>query len=319
MNKLKCAVIGVGYLGKFHAEKYAQLPNIEFVAVCDTDEQRCHEIACQHNIDVVSDYKYLIGKVDAVSIATPTSSHHEIAKFCLENNIHVLLEKPITATISEAQDLINIANKNKLTLQIGHLERFNPVLVTLKQHLSKPLFIESLRLAPYKPRSTDVNVVLDLMIHDIDIIQYLVGKPIEQIHASGAPVLSAKEDIATARIEFSTGCVANVTASRISMKAKRELRIFQHNAYFSGDLNQKTLSILRKGEKEMFPGIPAIDQENFTMQDSDALLDEIKAFISAIINKTAPVVSGEDGMQALKTATQITQIVANNLEKYRGR
>jgi predicted dehydrogenase len=317
MNKIKCAVVGVGYLGKFHAGKYASLPNVEFVAVCDTDEKRCHDIASQHNVEAIINYQDLLGKVDAVSIATPTSSHHAIAKFFLENNMHVLLEKPITATIDEAQELISIANKNKLTLQIGHLERFNPVLTNLKTHLTKPLFIESLRLAPYKPRSTDVNVVLDLMIHDIDIIQYLVGKPIEQIYASGAPVLSTKADIATARIEFTTGCVANVTASRISMQAKRELRIFQHNAYFSGDLNQKTLSILRKSEKEMFPGIPAIDQENFSMQDSDALLDEIKAFISAIIDKSAPIVSGEDGMLALQTATKITQIVRNNLEKYR--
>ena len=317
MNKLKCAVIGVGYLGKFHAEKYATLPNVEFVAVCDTDEKRCREIAYQHNVEAISNYQDLLGKVDAVSIATPTSSHHIIAKFFLENNIHVLLEKPITTTIDEAQELIAIANKNQLTLQIGHLERFNPVLTTLKDRLTRPLFIESLRLAPYKPRSADINVVLDLMIHDIDITQYLVGKPIEHIHASGAPVLSTKADIATARIEFTTGCVANVTASRISMKAKRELRIFQHNSYFSGDLNEKTLVILRKGKKEMFPGIPEIIQEKFPLQDTDALLDEIKAFINAIINNTPPLVSGEDGMLALQTATKITQIVRDNLEKYR--
>jgi predicted dehydrogenase len=319
MNKIKCAVIGVGYLGKFHAEKYANLPNVEFAGVCDTNTERCEEVAVLHATQPIINYEELLGKIDAVSIATPTSTHYAIAKFFLENKVHVLLEKPITTKVEEAKGLIEIADQNKLVLQIGHLERFNPVLVALKNTLDKPLFIESLRLAPFKLRCTDVNVVLDLMIHDIDLVQHLANSPILQVHASGAPVLSDKADIATARIEFASGCVANVTASRISFEAKRQLRIFQNNAYFSGDLNNKTLGIHRKGDNEMFPGIPEIIRENLSLQDSDALRDEIKAFLDAITNQTPPVVSGEDGMRALQTAMQITQIVKDNLTKYHGK
>ncbi|KPJ67300.1 MAG: UDP-N-acetyl-D-glucosamine dehydrogenase [Coxiella sp. DG_40] len=316
MNKIKCAVVGVGYLGKFHAEKYAKLPNAELVAVCDTDEKCCHEIATLHNVNAIKNYQELLGKINAVSIVVPTTCHYSIAKFFLDNNIHVLLEKPITNTVEEANELINIAKMNKLILQIGHLERFNPVLMALKNTLEKPLFIESLRLSPFKLRSIDVNVILDLMIHDIDIVQYLVDSPIKQIHASGAPVLSNKADIANVRIEFMSGCVANVTASRISLKSKRHLRIFQHNAYFSGDLTNKTLGIHRKGNNEMFPGIPEIIRDNLSLQSNDALLEEIKAFLDSITNKTPPLVSGEDGMRALQTATQITQIISSNIEKY---
>jgi len=319
MNRIKCAVIGVGYLGKFHTEKYANLPNAELVAVCDTNEKLCNELGTLYDTTPIVNYEELLGKVDAVSIATPTSTHYAIAKFFLENKIHVLLEKPITTEVEEANELIEIADRNKLVLQIGHLERFNPVLVALKNTLEKPLFIESLRLAPFKLRCIDVNVVLDLMIHDIDLVQHLANSPIEQIHASGAPVLSDKADIATARIEFASGCVANVTASRISFEAKRQLRIFQHNAYFSGNLNNKTLGIHRKGDNEMFPGIPEIIRENLSLQDNDALQDEIKAFLDAITNNTPPLVSGEDGMRALQTAMRITQIVKDNLKKYHGK
>lgn len=318
MNKIKCAVVGVGYLGKFHAEKYAKLPNTELVAVCDTDEKRCHEIATLFNVNAIKNYNELLGKIDAVSIAAPTTYHYSIAKFFLDNNIHTLLEKPMTNSVEEANELISIAKTNKLILQIGHLERFNPVLMALKNTLQKPLFIESLRLAPFKLRSIDVNVILDLMIHDIDIVQYLVDSPIKQIHASGAPVLSDKADIANVRIEFMSGCVANVTASRISLKPKRQLRVFQHNAYFSGDLINRTLGIHRKGDNEMFPGIPEIIRENLSLQDRDALLDEIKAFIDSINNQTPPQVSGEDGMRALQTAIKITEIISSNIEKYRG-
>lgn len=314
MNKIRCAVIGVGYLGKFHADKYAALENAQLVAVSDADPERCREIAQLHNVAAITDYKELLGKVDAVSIAVPTSKHHTVAKFFLENKIQVLLEKPITTTVAEAEELIKLAKAHNLVLQIGHLERFNPVLVALQDVLHTPLFIESLRIAPFKLRAIDVNVVLDLMIHDIDIIQHLVGSPIKDIRASGAPVLSKKLDIANARIEFENGCVANVTSSRVSFKPKRQLRIFQHDAYFSGDLHNKTLSIHRKGKNEMFPGIPEIVRENLALEDSDALLAEIKAFLAAITNKTAPLVSGADGLMALHTATRITDIVKANLE-----
>ncbi len=317
MSKIKCAVVGVGYLGKFHADKYAGLENAELVAVSDTDPEHCQAIAQKHDVEPIANYEDLIGKVDAVSIVVPTSAHYQVAKKFLEHNVHVLLEKPITTTVEEAQELIDIAKQNKLTFQIGHLERFNPALIALQDVLHTPLFIESLRIAPFNLRAIDVNVVLDLMIHDIDIIQNLVKSPIKQINASGAPVLSKKIDLANARIEFENGCVANVTASRVSFKPKRQLRIFQHDAYFSGDLHNRTLSIHRKGKNEMFPGIPEIVHENLALPEKDALLEEIKSFLDAITNKTPPLVSGEDGLMALQTATTITDIVQSNMETLR--
>jgi predicted dehydrogenase len=315
MPKIKYAVIGVGFLGKFHAEKFAQLPNAELIAVCDTNFERAQEIATLHNTKAYNNYHSLLGEVDAVSIVASTAAHYEIAKTFLMHNTHVLVEKPITTTIAEADELIALAKKNNLVLQVGHLERFNPVLLKFKALLQKPLFIESLRIAPFKLRGTDVNVILDLMIHDIDIIQNLVKSPIVAIHANGAPVLSNKIDIANARIEFATGCIANFTASRISIKPKRLLRVFQHNAYLAGDLDNKVLSIHRKGSHELFPGIPEIVHEELILDKGDALLDEIAAFLTSIINGTPPIISGEDGKLALETAINITQICQNNLAK----
>jgi len=309
MPKLRCAVIGVGYLGKFHAEKYAALENAELVAVCDIDSQRCQEVAQSVGAEAVSDYHELASKVDAVSIVVPTSLHHEVAATFLKHGVHVLLEKPITRTLEEAEDLINIAKEKKCVLQIGHLERFNPALKALDKILDGPRFIESHRLSPFKPRNNDVNVVLDLMIHDIDIIQTIVNSPITSISANGIPVLSKFTDIANARIEFENNCVANVTASRVSAKVERKLRMFQHDAYIVVDMHNKQLSVHRKGTKEMFPGIPEIIREEQAFESGDALRDEIVAFIDSIQNNKPPVVSGEDGKLALKTATEITRIV----------
>lgn len=314
MKTIRTAVIGVGYLGKFHAEKFALLPNSELVAVCDINVERCNEIARKHNVQALYNYEDLLGKIDAVSIAVPTSLHFRIAKFFLENGIHVLLEKPITSTVEEAEALIAITQQKNVVFQIGHLERFNSVLIALDTVLDNPRFIESIRLAPFKPRVTDVNVVLDLMIHDIDIIQRLVGSPIIKIHANGASVLSTDIDIANVRLQFENGCVANVTASRVSFKVERKLRIFQHDAFISLDLHNKKLAIHRKGISEMFPGIPEIISEEQAYEQGDALLDEISAFLHAIYTETPPVVSGEDGKRALATAVEITRIVMKQLE-----
>lgn len=317
MKKIKCAVIGVGYLGRYHAEKYASLPNSSLVAVCDIDAKRGSEIAQKNGVTSTTDFQSLIGKVDAVSIATPTQSHYKIAKVFLENGVHVLLEKPITTTVAEAEDLIALAKKNKLVLQIGHLERFNTVVNALEKYLDKPRFIECIRLAPFKLRSIDVNVVLDLMIHDIDLIQYLVGSPIKKIHANGACVLSNQIDIANARIQFENHCVANVTASRVSLKQERRLRVFQPETYISLDLQQKQLSIHRKGTNEMFPGIPDIICEEHAFEQGDALRDEIIAFLNSINHKKSPVVSGTDGKMALATAIQITDIVKKQMKFFK--
>lgn len=316
MTKLRTAVIGTGYLGKFHAEKFKQLPHSKLVAVCDVDFEKCSEIAQSHQVDAVHDYRSLIGLVDAVSIAAPTALHHEIGLFFLNHGVHVLVEKPITRSITEADELIQAAKTHKVVLQVGHLERFNKVIKVVEPLLANPRFIESLRLAPFKLRGTDVNVVLDLMIHDIDIIQSIVKSKIRHIAANGASVLSSCIDIANARIEFINGCVANVTASRVSLKLERKLRIFQHDTYIGMDLDKKKISIHRKSHEEMFPGIPGIHSEEKIFEQTDALKDQIEDFLHCIIHHKKPLVSGEDGKRALATAIEITEIVHRSNELY---
>ena len=316
MKKIRSAVIGVGYLGKFHAEKFALLPQSELVAVCDTDYERCKKIAAQFNTDACADYKLLIDKVDAVSVVVPTPRHHEVARFFLERGVHVLVEKPIATTIEQADDLIACAKANNVKLQVGHLERFNNAVKAVEPSLSNPRFIESLRVAPFKLRGSDVNVVLDLMIHDIDIIQSIVKSEIHHITANGASVLSPYIDIANARIEFANGCVANVTASRVSLKLERRLHIFQHDSYIAMDLDYKKIAVHRKGTQEMYPGIPEITREIHSFDKGDALKDQINAFLNAIVNNCPPVVSGEDGKRALATALEITLIVRRSNEQH---
>ncbi len=309
MSKLKTAVIGVGYLGKFHAEKYAALDNCKLVAVVDTNEEVAREIADKHGVKALTDYKSLLGKVDAVSIAAPTTLHHNIARDFLEHGAHVLIEKPITTTVDEADDLIELALSNDLLIQVGHLERFNAAIMDLDDTLDTPTFIESHRLAPFNPRATDVNVVLDLMIHDIDIILDIVDSDIKDMRVSGTPVLTASTDIANARLEFENGCVANVTASRVSAKTERKMRIFQHNAYISIDFHNRVLNVYKKGDKEMHPGIPEIVSEESTYENNDALNLEIIAFLDSIQNGTPVIVSGEDGRRALDTAIRISSLL----------
>jgi len=312
MPRLKTAVIGVGYLGKFHAQKYAQLENSELIAVCDANLQVAETIASEYKLSVVTDYHDLLGKVDAVSIVVPTQRHYEVAKAFLESGTHVLLEKPITSTVEQAQELVNIANSRKLVFQIGHLERFNPAVMALDNVLQTPQFIESHRIAPFNPRGADVNVILDLMIHDIEIIQNFVQSPIKDVFANGVPVLSNDTDVANARIVFENGCVANVTASRISMKSERKMRIFQHDTYIAIDFHNKKLGIYSKGDGEMFPGVAEIESHEQAFEQGDALYEEIKAFLESITENKPPVVSGQDGLEALKTAHHISALLARN-------
>ncbi len=312
MPKLKTAVVGVGYLGKFHAQKYAQLADSELVAVCDSNTEVAQAIADEHGVEVYTDYNDLIGKVDAVSIVVPTQKHYEVAKVFLDNGVHVLLEKPITSTVEQAQELVQIADRNKLVFQIGHLERFNPAVMALDDVLKEAQFIESHRIAPFNPRGADVNVILDLMIHDIDIILDFVRSPVKSIQANGVPVLSNDIDVANARIQFENGCVANVTASRVSMKSERKMRIFQPDAYITIDFQNKKLGVHRKGKGEMFPGIAEIDSLEREFEQGDALLAESAAFIKSINEQSRPVVSGEDGMRALETAFEITRLLGKH-------
>ncbi|MDD3517237.1 MAG: Gfo/Idh/MocA family oxidoreductase [Chromatiales bacterium] len=320
MSPVRCAVVGVGYLGRFHAQKYAALPNAELIAVADSNPQNAARVAGECGCLAVTDYRELLGKVEAVSIAVPTTLHHEVARAFLEQGTHVLLEKPITTTVEEAVELNRIAHERGAILQVGHLERFNAALLDIGRVLSEPLFIESHRLAPFKPRATDVNVVLDLMIHDIDIILDLVKSRVSNIAASGARILSDAIDIANARIEFENGCVANVTSSRVSLKSERKMRIFQHNAYISIDFQNRGLAIHRIGDKEMFPGIPEITSEESFFEEADALKAEIVAFLDSIQNGSPVTVSGEDGQRALETAIHITELVqsAPTLGTHRG-
>jgi predicted dehydrogenase len=309
MQTVRTAVIGVGYLGRFHAQKYAASPAAELVAVVDADAENRAKVAAETGCRAVADYREILGDVDAVSIATPTPLHYPIAKECLDRGVHVLVEKPITTTLDEARSLVETAARTGRVLQVGHLERFNAAILALAGTLRTPQFVESHRLAPFKERGTDVNVVLDLMIHDIDLIQSLVGAPIESIDAVGASVFSAGLDIANARIRYANGCVANTTASRVSMKMERKLRLFQDDAYISIDLQQKVLTVVRKppAGSDLAKGQVLIEER--TYDQGDALLFEIEAFLQSIRTGAPPVVTGEDGLRALETAMRITQLV----------
>ena len=310
------AVVGVGYLGRYHAQKYAALPNAHLVAVCDADIERALSVAEENQTEALSDYKQLIGKVHAVSIATPTPYHFAIGEFFLSHGVHVLMEKPITTTILEANQLIQLAEKNNLILQTGHLERFNNAVTAVRPYIKTPRFIESTRLAPFKLRGTDVNVILDLMIHDIDLIQSMVDADIEHIDASGSIVLSQSIDIANARIKFTNGCVANVTASRVSLRSERTLRIFQSNNYLVIDLSHKRIALHKKSDVDIHPGIPQMTRELFRFENGDALLDQIKDFLRCIETGKKPQVCGLAGKKALETAIRITDIVQHNNDRY---
>jgi predicted dehydrogenase len=316
---LRTAVIGVGYLGRFHAQKYAQLEGSQLLAVADANSEAALKVAAELGVEAVTDYRTILDRVDAISIAVPTPLHHAVACAALDRGVHVLVEKPIATTVAEAREMVDLAARRGCVLQVGHLERFNPAIVAAVGKLQTPRFVESHRLAPFKQRGTDVSVVLDLMIHDIDLIQELVGQPIESIDAVGAQVFSGEIDIVNARIRFRGGCVANTTASRVSLKQERKIRIFQDDAYLSIDMQQKILTVIRKKDAAPVesPAQVAIEEESF--DQGDALRDEIAAFLKAIRDKTVPVVTGEDGLRALETATTIAQLVqASNAGAGRG-
>jgi predicted dehydrogenase len=315
MSKIRAAVIGVGYLGRFHAQKYAALPACELVAVVDGRDEVRKAVAAEVGAQPVADFRELLGKVDAVSVVTPTPAHFEIADAFLAAGAHVLVEKPITETPEQAKALISTAAKHGRILQVGHLERFNAAVLAAEPHISSPRFMECVRLAPYKERGTDVNVVLDLMIHDIDLVQSLAGSEIVSIDAIGTPVFSGEIDIANARIRFANGCVANTTASRVSLKTERKLRIFEDAAYISLDLQQKILTLIRKRDGVPQPGQLPVSIEEANLEQGDALKSEIESFLDCIRNNKRPIVSGEDGLRALETAIRITEQVHANLAR----
>jgi predicted dehydrogenase len=309
VSPLRTAVIGVGYLGRFHAQKYAQLAGSKLIAVVDADAGAAAKVGAELGARGLQDYREILDQVDAVSLAVPTPLHHAIGRELLARGVHLLIEKPIATTVAEAKELVALAKANGCVLQVGHLERFNPAIVAAASRLKQARFVESHRLAPFKQRGADVSVVLDLMIHDIDLIQELVGAPIESIDAFGGSVFSGEIDIVNARLRFQGGCVANTTASRISLKQERKIRIFQDDAYLSIDMHQKILTVIRKKDAAPVesPAQVSIEEESF--EQGDALLAEIEAFLRAIREKSTPVVTGEDGLRALETALKITEMV----------
>lgn len=305
MKKLRLGVVGVGYLGKFHAEKYAAMEHVDLVGVVDTNRSMADGIASNFNTRAFYNHLDLIGKVDAVSIAVPTPEHFTVSRDFLENDIDVLIEKPITTSLAEADELIHLSESRGLIVQVGHLERFNPAVVALQGVVEKPMFIESHRLSIFKERCTDVSVVLDLMIHDIDIILNFVKSDIKSIHASGVGVISNHVDIANARLAFETGCVANVTASRISTKNERKIRLFQKDAYVSVDFANHDITLIRKNGTSSGGIVPGTDIQKLSFSKGDALEDELTSFVDAVIHRHAPEVTGQMGRDALKIALNI--------------
>lgn len=303
-SKIPVAVVGVGHVGRYHAAKYAASEKARLVGVADIDQDRATECGKSFGAPAVADHRELFGRVRAVSIAVPTRSHFEIARDCLDQGIDVLVEKPMTATLEEARDLVALARDKGLVLQVGHLERFNPAIRGIEGVINDPRFIECHRLAPFVERGTDVDVVLDLMIHDIDVIASLVGSRVERVDAVGVPILTDKPDIANARITFSNGCVANVTSSRVSMKRERKIRFFQADAYISIDYDQRSAQIYRKPKGG---GWQDIRGETIEIREGDALADEIDSFLEVVRTRGVPLVSGEDGLRALEIASLISQ------------
>ena len=316
MEKIRVGVIGTGYLGKFHAEKYSKMDNVEIVGVVDVNKARADNIAKEYETQAYSDHRDILGKVDAVSIVVPTHAHYAVSKDFLEHDTDILIEKPMASTLDQADELIQLAELNGLLIQVGHLERFNPAVVALNDFVRDPMFIESHRLATYKDRSTDVSVVLDLMIHDIDIILNFVNSEIKLIHSAGVPVVTGEVDIANVRLEFENGCIANITASRISTKNKRKIRFFQRDAYLSVDFANYEITVIKKDSKKTDALIPNMDIKQFCFTKADALNDEIISFVNAVTKREAPEVTGRMGRNALKIALNVTNQIKNRNSTY---
>jgi predicted dehydrogenase len=319
MKPIRCAVFGAGHFGRYHAQKYAATPGADLVAVVDADPARAAALAAETGTRAETSLEAMIGKIDAASVAVPTHAHYAVAARLLDAGIHVLVEKPIAATLEQADALIAIAQRRCVVLQVGHLQRFLLRRMEIQKRVARPLFIEALRIAPFKPRGTDVGVVLDLMIHDIDLILALVGAPVAEIDAVGAPVVTASEDLVNARIKFATGCVASVTASRIGFKTERRLRIFQRDRYLSVDLAARRLTEIARGEPQHShqdnadAELAGIERAEHTYPDGDDLAAEIADFVRCVRDGALPLVSGSDGRRALETAIRVTESLRANL------
>src|SRR6266851_5845382 len=300
MKKLRVGVVGVGHIGSNHARLYAEISSGEFTAVYDAEPFRSRTISTKFGAAPAKSLDEFIAMVDAASVATPTNTHYDVARALLANGKHVLIEKPITDNTAQATELAELAARNGLILQVGHVERFNPVLSAFEKHLTHPRFIEAHRLSPYPERSTDIGVVLDLMIHDLEIILHLVRSPVQTIDAVGVAVLSRGEDIANARLRFEDGCVANITSSRISPERMRKIRVFQEDAYLSLDYEKQSGEIYRRAGGK-------IEREEVEIEREEPLRRQLAAFIECASTGRAPKVSGFEATAALELAVEITK------------
>ncbi|MCF8082842.1 MAG: Gfo/Idh/MocA family oxidoreductase [Deltaproteobacteria bacterium] len=317
-DMLKVAVIGVGHLGEFHVQKYKALSNVELVGVVDTNGERAKEIAARYHTRAYKDHRDIVGAVDAVSLAVTTEQHFEVAREVLSEKVHMLIEKPITYDLTEADALIRMADEKNLVLQVGLVERFNPAVVRLEALLNRPVFVESHRMNLFTTRGLDVDVVLDLMIHDLDIILHMVPSAVKEVHAVGMPVITEKTDIANARIIFEDGTAANLTASRVSGKMLRKIRVFQPDAYFSADCGKRQLTVIRlDGERRDAHNFPQVATKKDQYAESDPLADEIAAFVRAVREGTEPMVTGRDGRNALKVALNIIDQIEKGCKDFK--
>ena len=303
---LKTAVIGVGYLGRFHAQKYSGITDSELIGVVDVDPESAQNIADELEVPFYTDYHEVLDKADAVSIVVPTVLHYETAKAFLKNGVHVLLEKPFAANIEEAEELEKLSREMNVRLQIGHLERFNPVFTEFQQLIDQPKFIENIRIAPFPKRGTDVDVILDLMIHDIDLVMAVVGEYPESVEGTGVNIITSTTDLANARLRFPSGCIADLTASRVSDKAERKMRIFQSGLYLSLDYGTGQARKLQV-DPEVVPDPDTLRPESYQLEKGDALLAEIESFISVVREGKKPKVTGQDGLNAMRVAWQIKE------------
>jgi predicted dehydrogenase len=304
---VKVAVVGVGSLGQHHARILSKHDKAKLEFVVDIDTKRSEKIAKANNTNWLTDYSQLVGKVDAVVIAVPTPYHYEVAKILLENDIHCLVEKPFTLSVKEAEELIEIAKLNNLVLQVGHVERFNPAIIAAADYINKPKFIEVNRLGRFDPRTSHIGVVLDLMIHDLDILFYLVKDKVVSFEAYGAKILSNTEDIAKVRIKYANGCVADVSASRVTFEKYRKIRIFQEDSYISVDYAGKSLKVYTKKENKKMTSLLDVDIKKPKLPSKEPLFYELDNFLLNVIEGKKPLVSGEQGRDAVELGINISK------------
>ena len=309
---LRLGVVGAGHFGRYHAQKMAAVDGASLVAVADVDADRATAVAGPLGADAAGDHRALIGRIDAASVAVPAAAHHGVVKDLLAAGIHVLVEKPFTESATTARELTALAEARGLVLQVGLIERFSDAFQAVAPRIARPLYIESVRVSPFPERNTDVSVVLDVMIHDIDIVLALVDSPVTDIDAVGTPVFSGSEDIANARLKFANGCVANVTASRVGLKTERTLRIFQPDMYIKVDHGARSVRIARKKNGDAPASMDSVAMERMDFEQGDALMREIEAFVGTVRSGGAPAVGGADGVRSLEVAHRIAASMSEN-------